>query len=164
MDVQTLGSLGELFGGIAVFVSIVYLAIQIRQQARSALVASHGSTVTAIAPLWEWIVKDADFARIWREGLLDWRSLDETERTRLNAALLHMLMVFKDVQSAYEQGLIDAPTYQAWVGFVASHLCMPGGEMWWAEMQRIFIPSVVEVLATAVVESARNDEIVPGAW
>ena len=101
------------------------------------------------------------FARIWRAGLLDWQLLDEVERQRLYAGLVHLLMVFKDVCEAHDQGLIDDPTCEAREGFVASRLCMPGGAMWSAEMQHVFIPSIVLALDDALPKSFGNELPLP---
>jgi hypothetical protein len=164
MSLETLGSLGELLGAIAVFISIVYLAIQIRQQGRLAISQSHGSSVSGIQPFWNWLASDPEFARIYRSGLRDWDAIDEIERLRLNAALMHMVLVFKDVHEAFDHRLIDPPTYRSWVGFVAAHLRMPGGAVWWGDMKKIYIPSIVAVLDEAIPTSRRVDEILPNIW
>ena len=87
MDITTLAAWGEFLGGIAVVVSLVYLAGQIRSNTRmlqvSATVA-YGESDMEIAKL---LIADPEVARIFREGAADRESLSIDERSRLDQFL-----------------------------------------------------------------------------
>ena len=95
MTLQDLGSLGELVGGIAVVVSVVYLAIQIRHathgldQDRELMRVSFENEIRREGiEFRSMITADADLAEVWRRGLAGDADLDPAERTRF-----HLLMV-----------------------------------------------------------------------
>jgi hypothetical protein len=69
LDITTLAAWGEFIGGIAVVVSLVYLAGQIRQsreQMRAATAQQFQSQVTSTAQA---VVRDAELARLVRRGM-----------------------------------------------------------------------------------------------
>jgi hypothetical protein len=65
LTLQDLGSLGELIGGIAVVASLIYLALQIRQNTRS----THASMAQS--------VYSRDALRVPSDRLFARRSIDE---------------------------------------------------------------------------------------
>ena len=83
MTLQDLGNLGEFIGAIAVVISLVYLAAQIRQNTR----ALHGSSYAQSAEqLWLVnlaIAQDRDLARIWTEFVAgEPLTLEDTTRSK----------------------------------------------------------------------------------
>jgi len=85
MDITTLAAWGEFLGGIAVVVSLIYLAGQIRQNSRllqvSATVALSTSNQLATSAM----MHEPSLARMWTIDTADFESLPETEQTRLRA-------------------------------------------------------------------------------
>jgi hypothetical protein len=87
MDITTLAAWGEFLGGIAVVVSLVYLASQVRQNS-NLLRASATSTTSQIhMGQNEMVVQDAEVARIQTEGLSNSDSLSEVDQSRFSAMM-----------------------------------------------------------------------------
>ena len=68
MDITTLAAWGEFLGGIAVVVSLVYLASQIRQNSKLLRASTASATSATNADFSSLIVQDSEVARIFREG------------------------------------------------------------------------------------------------
>ncbi|MBW2498389.1 MAG: hypothetical protein JRF61_14040 [Deltaproteobacteria bacterium] len=84
MDITTLAAWGEFLGGIAVVVSLVYLASQIRQNSKL-LRASTASSTTAInSDFSSLVVQDSEVATIFREGVADRSSRSADDMQRFN--------------------------------------------------------------------------------
>jgi hypothetical protein len=87
MDITTLAAWGEFIGGIAVVVSLVYLAGQIRQNSRlqrastTALIANNGIAANAF------LTSDPELSLIFREGIGDLRSLSKPDRYRFDSLM-----------------------------------------------------------------------------
>ena len=75
MDWSAVGAIGEVFGAVAVVLSLIYVAAQVRQNT-SALRSS--ATAGAIASIRDWnrdLIADPALARIFRKGVEDMTAL-----------------------------------------------------------------------------------------
>jgi hypothetical protein len=84
LDITTLAAWGEFIGGIAVVVSLIYLASQIRQNSkllRASTASATAQTQTTAAVLQ---AQDPDVARIFWDGIQDRASLSESDRRRFD--------------------------------------------------------------------------------
>ena len=110
MTLQDLGNLGEFVGAIAVVISLVYLAAQIRQNTR----ALHSSSYSQAAEqLWLAnlaIAQDRDLARIVADDSAgEPLSLEDT--ARLNSVLNLFFYGCENLFRQYERGLLDSDTW-----------------------------------------------------
>ena len=133
MTLQEWGSLGELVGGVAVIVTLIYLAVQTRQTRRAA--AAH-------APEWisdgfrGWLLsmrQDAEFTRCVRKALLDWKSIPANDQTRVHSWCAEMLVHLDAVLTLNAEGLLSDEHARAWVDHSLGLLITPGGRVWWSE-------------------------------
>ena len=91
LDITTLAAWGEFIGGIAVVVSLLYLALQIRQNSRLLKVSTTGAVATSDLEISKLLISDSELHRIYDEGLADRDALSETERRRFDV-LVNMQM------------------------------------------------------------------------
>jgi hypothetical protein len=112
MTWDAIGAVGEILGALAVFCSLIYLAIQIRNQnleSRSASVHQVlGSYKTTISSLLE-----GEMATIWVKGVNDFDSLTEAERLRFVAYLTTAIKTFEDAYYQWQQGRLEADIWDA---------------------------------------------------
>ena len=69
MDFEALGGIGELLGAIAVVVSLIYVAGQIRQNTKTTSIANHQNALSLFSTFTDWTVRDPELARLLRNGL-----------------------------------------------------------------------------------------------
>ena len=82
LDITTLAAWGEFFGGIAVVVSLIYLAGQVRQNSMRQRASTTAATAQTQFLQIALVVQDPEMARIWWEGLADYDSLSDSECRR----------------------------------------------------------------------------------
>jgi len=87
MDITTLAAWGEFLGGIAVVVSLIYLASQIRQNSKLLRASTASTTAQIQFGQNGLIVQDPDVARIFTSGLADPESLPEVDQQRLQSMI-----------------------------------------------------------------------------
>jgi hypothetical protein len=87
MDITTLAAWGEFIGGIAVVVSLIYLASQIRQNSRLMRASTASATIATNTDFSGLVVQDSEVARIFREGMADRSSLSEDDMQRFDCLL-----------------------------------------------------------------------------
>jgi len=84
MDITTLAAWGEFIGGIAVVVSLVYLASQIRSNTRMVRASTTSSTNQVMVTFTAMLADNPEVSRIWWEGMASRDLLSEEDRHRFD--------------------------------------------------------------------------------
>ena len=69
MDLTQLANLGEFIGGVAVLVTLIYLAVQVRQNTLSNRVSTLLEMSEASASLNDMLASDGELSRIFETGM-----------------------------------------------------------------------------------------------
>ena len=75
MNLNDLANIGQVIGAIAVVISLIYVALQIRQNTNAVRSATAQSVHEHFANWYHLIAADAELARIAANGLRDYQSL-----------------------------------------------------------------------------------------
>jgi hypothetical protein len=138
LDITTLAAWGEFIGGIAVIISLVYLASQIRQHSKLQRASTTTATAQIQASYQALIVQDPDVARIFWQGLADLSSLSEADRQRFNPLLT---LVFQGLSHRHQfarEGVAGQGTLEevnTSLNFLSGY---PGGRQWWRDWGHSF--------------------------
>lgn len=137
MTIQDWGALGEIIGAIAVVASLVYLAIQIRQNTNqisqsieTMRLAAFESNVEAGNRIRELMIVNPDLADLVARGSRDYQQLSGTDRIRYD---LMMRNVFSGMQGAFVRHLSLGSDPQGFAGSVRmldALLVRPGVRAW----------------------------------
>ncbi len=84
LDITTLAAWGEFIGGIAVVVSLIYLAGQIRQNSNLLEAAAEDSRMQTFNASTALIVGDPEIARIFWDGIEDREALSKADQRRFD--------------------------------------------------------------------------------
>jgi hypothetical protein len=163
MNWEALGAVSEIVGAAGVMITLLYLALQIRHASRLSEAQSHTTSVNDLLPFLQWQIQDKDFARIYRDGLLDFESLSPEDRMQFSQAFYYLMYAFKDICEANSRGLMDQPTYEAWYEYIGRMLKMPGGQIWWSEAQADW-PVIRERVDNAILNARPISELMPIIW
>jgi len=131
MNWDAIGAVAELVGALGVIASLIYLAVQIRQNTRSSRAATFQSTSSEVSHLYRTLASDSELARIFRIGLLEPQALDEDEFSRFGALLISALKGYENIFVQYHQGTVDDQTWEAWRRSILSMLELPGAAFFW---------------------------------
>ena len=131
MTIQEMGALGEMIGGIAVVISLIYVGLQIRQNSNSVRAASQialrqlGTEITSQ-------IAAPDMARIYVQGLKDMSPLPAEDRVRFHSLMLSLFGVYEAYYFQVYFGIIPQelqPTRNH--AMALFHLQKPGVRQWW---------------------------------
>ena len=159
MNWGAIAAISQTVGSLAVVVSLIYVAVQIRQNTALAQTQYHGNAINAVARFQDWKAANPENARIFRQGMMDFRSITLDERIMLDGVLTDLVLMFKDILEAHGRGFADIATYEAWKGFIGANLGMPGGQMWWAQGRNIFVGAVQTAVDLAIKQTSPYDEL-----
>jgi hypothetical protein len=129
---EAIGAVGEVVGAAGVIVSLVYLATQIRGDAREKRTAAMHDQSNAYRGFLQTLASDEKLAAIYLRGIRDFSSLEGAELVRFHSAMGFLFRVFDEAFFQWEQGALDA---HVWLGFdapMADMLAYPGVRDWWS--------------------------------
>ena len=161
MSLEDLGNIGEFVAAIAVVVSLIYLAVQIRQNTRSVRAATHHSSARSATETQNVFAQSNDAARIFRIGSRELEELNEDERLRFDSMLLSIFAWYEDAFFQYQQSMIDREVWEGRQRGLLGQLKRPGTASWWTRRSGFFansFASYVDQLSQQAMLSERGDE------
>jgi hypothetical protein len=128
---EALGNIGDFVGGIAVILTLIYLAVQIRDNTRSTRLVAMQSAMLSAQNVGKLPAQDRDLARVVRVGLAAPDDLDEDEFQQLRYYLMSYLRVHEDLFVQHKAGVIDDETWLARASSLRTIFSTPGGRKIW---------------------------------
>ena len=106
MNWDAIGAIGEIVGASAVVCSLIYLAVQIRNQNKESQAAAVHEIIegyrSSVAQLLE-----SEMAEIWILGIDDYHQLSRTQKLRFDIYLMTTLRSFEDAYFQWKQKRLD---------------------------------------------------------
>ena len=113
MGLEQASSVAQIIASVAVVVSLIYVAIQIRHSVRSTRLAAVQAVQQALGRSEELVIGDATFADILRRGMTaSAAELDDTDRIRLNVFYRYALRAYQSAHYQYRQSALDDSVWE----------------------------------------------------
>jgi hypothetical protein len=141
MTLQDLGSAGEFAGAVAVFISLIYLAIQIRRNTRALMASTEHSVSHTWNELNVRFGTDSDAAGLLLRGWENYSELDLEERFRFTLLMRSIMQVHFDTWRQVQYGHIPAEIWQLNFSSLAIPLSRPAARTWWETNRHLYLPS-----------------------
>jgi hypothetical protein len=138
MSLQDLGNIGEFIAAIAVVLSLIYLAVQIRQNTRSVRTASYQSVTDSMSHYLESISRDREAASMFRRGLEDIGKLDDEDALRFVTTLMNVFNNFENLFYQRRKTMIEREFSERWTRVMRWYLRQSGVVSWWERNKRMF--------------------------
>jgi hypothetical protein len=138
MNLNDLANIGQVIGAIAVVISLIYVALQIRQNTSAVRSPHRAISSRAFCKLVSSHPADAELSRIAANGLRDYQSLSENERTRFIAAFMSFLSYSQNAFLKWRQGLLAPSLWLGWEQVMMNLFGAPGGKAFWKERGYMF--------------------------
>lgn len=130
MNWDAIGAIGEILGALAVVISLVYLASQIRIQNRESRAASVHQVIegyrSSIAALHE-----PEMADIWVLAMSDFDSLTPSQRLRFVIYLTSALRSFEDAYFQWCEGRLEADIWRGLITPLVDVKSTPSFDRFW---------------------------------
>ena len=145
---ERLANWGEFVGGVAVVISLIYLAIQVRSSVRQARVDSYTSVTQLWGQFTSIVGAEEETWRIYYQGTKDFDSLSEEEKARFNFIIGMYFGIVDTIMVHEAAGAFRYPeTYQRCLDQAYAIFSQPGAQAWWRRGKgRMFAPKVEEYL------------------
>ena len=144
MNWDAVGAIGEIVGAAAVFLSLIYLATQIRldsaQQQRQGIM----DAVSHFVAKYQAATETPEKARRFCAGLDDYESIDTDEKREFYSSMLGITVGFATVWNLHSGNVLDEEIFKAMErSFIGLCRCK-GARQLWIEMAQYYPPGFVE--------------------
>ena len=155
MNWDAIGAIGEIIGALAVVISLLYLATQIRQNSRIVKgTAVHGITQTIQAEL-KW---SSDIAQTIITAIEHPDSLSKVEAFQLGEWTAAAMMARQNEYIQYTQNLIDADNWHGSRGILTNMMSIPWMADWWSHYDKsVFIEDFIRLVEEVLSEKKPYD-------
>ncbi len=138
MNWDAISAVSQLIGSIAVVISVLYLAVQLRSSTRVARVAAMDAAAAALRDVTKPFMENAELARIWRIGLENLETLSPEDQARFFHAAHQFLKALETIHYHYVYGLLDEQLWQGWRELLHHYICTPGIEYYLTRRSAVF--------------------------
>ena len=135
MNWEALGAVGELVGAVGVVATLVYLALQIRQNTSATKTASFQATTDALNEVNLLLASNRDLVEVFEKAET---SLEGVDAVTLRQYKFVLLAVFRAIESAYFQrneGFLHQQSWQRYEISLRGSLHQAGTIEWWNEQR-----------------------------
>ena len=147
MNWQAVGAVGELIGGIAVVLSLIYIAMQMRQNTRQigentlALQLASRDRAQQSFSRWRQLVSDSSMSDLYLRGCRDYEGLAKPERFRFGLVLQELFLAFEGDFQRVQASIYPRSAWEAAQGKQLWALSGQPGARAWIERHRYqFLP------------------------
>ena len=144
MSISELGSIGEFISGLAVLITLIYLAIQVRQTRKVVMAQAYHSRSEALQELSMRVAESESLSRIqgklhgsgWPQDTTCFAELSETEQAQYRAYLSAHVHRMSNLTHQYREGLLTDAYYETGIlGTIVTWM-----RMWEGAQLRLPIP------------------------
>jgi hypothetical protein len=163
MSTAEWAALGDVIGGLGVIASLVFLAIQVRQNTRQIRSQGFQTALRQFLTSFENTTANLQDADLFHRGLDDFHGLSAREQGVFHSKMHSMLVGFNTVWNMHQHGLVPLHELHAMRGLFATMLGTNGGLAWWKAFKHVPPPVLVRYLDDALAHR-RTDGAAKGAF
>ena len=161
MNWEAIGAIGEVVGAIAVIATLIYLALQIRQNTAALRSTATQAAHDQAANVYNILCSDPDMAGIFMRGTLAPNELSDDELARLNSFYSVTQFYLQNWYMQSRDQLMDDTLLSSWSNIVARISTTPGFEQFWEQRSYVYSPVYREWLETEVFPKAGGETYDP---
>ncbi len=148
MDLDQLGSIGSIISGIAVVISLIYLAMQIRQNTEAERTSTYQSIVSDFGFMNNNLAGNAELSHMFVDALENYNKFDDEEKARISQMFFQIFRMFENMFYQQKKGYLDQDLWIGWKRLMLTYFARPGFQTWWEHRRVVYAEPFVEFLET----------------
>jgi len=140
VTLQDLGSLGEIIGAAGVIASLIYVALQIRQNTNAVVAGTHQALFESWSGLSASLTDNPEVSRLVLKAADGYQELAPDERMRFEAFATRLLGQFENVFLQHQRGLVPEETWPHWEAYYRDQLAPECFAHYWARARPWYFP------------------------
>ena len=123
--------LAEIFGVIAVVISLIYLSLQVKQNTRSMRIQTVHDLSSQFKEAQASIAHDKDLADVYHRGVFNYDQLEPLEQLRFNLLVTSIVRVLDELLFQRSEGAIDDSMWRGYTTLAEDVFRFPGYQAVW---------------------------------
>ena len=146
MSLQDWGAVGELISGVAVVLSLVYVAIQLRANTQQVKTQNYDSLTTLFTSFWNSLGTSPQASDVYYRGLTG-GELSTEEFQQFRHLMRFQASIYDSIYLQKLQGLYaDGERFDQHMRTFRGYVSTPGGLAWWEKEKHHYHPGLVEAV------------------
>ena len=138
MNWDAIGALSELLGATAVVVSIIYLALQVRQNSSHVRSSGYQMAAQSANHFLESLSAHPDALKVFHAAQESYDGLDDDDQLVARTVFLQLFIYYEALFYQYEDRVVDLDIWEGRRKMMLNLLQMPGVASWWGTWRPIF--------------------------
>jgi len=155
MNWEELSAIGQLAAVLIGIPSIIYLAIQIRNQSKESQRAAANVLIAHWTDFRKSLSDNADLAAIHLRGLESFDELTPVEKLRFGSALGRIFVLSEGLYLFYLDGALDSKLWKAFEQTTADLIAYPGAQAWWSTRKHWHTQKFCALVDRAIAEQRK---------
>jgi hypothetical protein len=131
MNWEAISAIGQIVGAVGVIISVIYLAFQVRSNARQTRLASMRSMSDAFNQWLQSLAENAEFGDLYYRGMRDFESIQGPDLPRFSALMDHLFRIYEDMYYQNLEGHLDPRVWRGFEAPMRDIIAYPGAQAWW---------------------------------
>ncbi|GAB3376844.1 hypothetical protein GCM10027431_32050 [Lysobacter rhizosphaerae] len=155
MNWESVGAIGQVLAAVGLIPTLIYLAIQVREQTR----ANRRASLDLLSTQWIEIVRtmseSPDFGVIYLHGLEDLGSLNPAERLRFGANLLRVFRYWDGIYFHYADGAMPPQHWSSVKRQMQDIVAYPGVQAWWQSRKHWYTEDFNSLISSMIKDAPK---------
>jgi len=155
MNWAMVSAIGQVVASVGLIPTLIYLAIQVREQNK----ANHRASLDLLSTQWTELVKtmneSPDFGLIYIRGLQDFDALDSLAKLRFSAYLLRVFRYWDGIHFHFLDGSLPTPYWQSIRRQMQDIVPYPGVQSWW-QTRKHWYTDEFGILIASMMSNSQN--------
>ena len=157
MNWDVIAAAGEIVGALAVVVSLVYVAYQVKQNTAALNVSTHQELVANQNTVLDLIAGDPQICALMVKADTEYENLTAAEQKQFMFLYVSIMNVFQCAYSNYKTGLLDQEIWESWkLGYKTVLGANPGIVREWHVWRDTFPPDFAKVVSDVTENQGAN--------
>jgi len=152
MTIMELGAIGEFVGAIAVVVTLIYLAFQMRQNTNALKLNTAGSVTEELQENFSLLASNQELAEIFVTAAQE-STLQGAERVRFNTFTHNFVRVYENAFLQWRAGVIDPAHWEGMARMMIDFTSMAAFQTYWQERKHWVSDDFREYMESEVVSA-----------
>jgi hypothetical protein len=135
---EAISAIGQLVGALAVVISLIYLAREVRNNARATRAASTRSVSDSFTRWIQQLSRHPELRELYYRGIHDFESLEGADLVGFSAVMVEMFRHYEDVYYQQSEGQLGPRLWRGWEAAMRDLNGYPGVQAWWRSRSHWF--------------------------
>ena len=148
MTLEQIASIAEIVSGVAVIISLVYLAIQIRTSTEAEKSSTYQAIVSDFGALNNTMASTPELSHLFVQAMENYHQLSPDQKARISQLFFQCFHYFENMFYQNQKGYLDEEVWTGWKRLMLTYYSRPGFKTWWEHRRDVYSESFAVFLET----------------